>query len=103
MVQEGQATVASLVNTTVSNSWVGQIGISTLDTDKEQGLFLRSVVKVMDYPELKPPLTDLLAQYRKILVIADETLGVADKAVHHIRLKPYTEPVYKPTFRLPYS
>ncbi len=57
----------------------------------------------MDYPELQSSLTDLLGQYRGVLAFPGEPLGVTDRAVHHVRLKPDTKPVYIPPYRLPHS
>ncbi len=57
-------------------------------------------VKVVDYPELKSSLTEPPRQHRKILAFPGEPVGVTDSALHYIRLKPYTKPVYIPAYRL---
>ncbi len=43
----------------ISTAWVAKIGKSMFTTAKEQGTFLSSAVKVGDYPELKPSLTEV--------------------------------------------
>ncbi len=81
-VQEGQVTIALVVNTTGSpmkikheleledwlfydrkvvtnplgfpTAWVALTRTSTLDTDKGEGLSFSSAIKVVDYPKLKP-------------------------------------------------
>ncbi len=75
-------------------AWVVQIRMSIFDTDERQGPSLSSAVKVMDYPELKTSLKELLRQHCNI--------GVTDTALQ-IRLKPDTNPVYIPTYHLPHS
>ncbi len=53
--------------------------------------------------ELNISLTDLLGQYRSVLAFPGEPLGVTDRAVHLIRLKANTKPVYIPAYRLLHS
>ncbi len=84
-------------------AWVAQIGKSTFDTNKEQDPFISSAVKVVDYPEIKTALIELLREYRNVWVFPKEPLGVTDKTVHHIKLKPDTVPVYISAYRLPRS
>ncbi len=84
-----------------STASVTQIGNSTFDNDKKQGSFLSSAVKVVEYAELKPSLTDVLGQYRNSF--AGENLGVTDREVHHIRLKPDTMNVYTSVHHPPHS
>ncbi len=56
-----------------STSWTAQIRKSTCDTDIiGQGplITLSSAVKVVDYPDLKSLLTDLLGQFRRVWLSA---------------------------------
>ncbi len=73
--------------------WVAQTRTSSFDTDKGQDPSFSSAVKVLDYPKLKPSLTDLLGQHSSVLAFPGEPLGVTGRAVHHKRLKPDTKPV----------
>ncbi len=66
-------------------------------------MHLESFVKVKDYPELKSSLIQTLEDYRDVIALPGEPLGVTDKAEHHIRLKPNTKPVFINAYRLPYS
>ncbi len=66
-----------------------------------QGPSINSAVKVMNYPEVKSSLTDLLGQYRSVLAFPREPLGVTDGEVHHIRLD--TKPICIPAYHLPRS
>ncbi len=80
-----------------------QTRTSIFDSDKGHGPSFSSSVKVVDYPEPKPSLTDLLRQYLRALTFPGEPLGVTDRAVHHIRLKPVTKPAFIPAYRLLHS
>ncbi len=64
---------------------------------------VESFVKVVDYPELKSSLIQTLEEYRDVIALPGEPLGVTDKAEHHIRLKPNTKPVFINAYRLPHS
>ena len=68
-----------------------------------QGIRLDSHVKVVDYPELKAPLLDLLNRHRDVIALPGERLGSTDCAEHYIKLKPDSSPVYVPAYRLPHS
>ncbi len=110
-VEKGHVTVALAVNTTGSQikikhgpklgdcllsdrkvvtnplefptAWVAQTWKSSFDTDIiELGSSIDLVVKVVDYPELKSSLTDLLGHYRSVLAFPGKFLGVADRAVY---------------------
>lgn len=82
---------------------VSSVSQSAVDTELGQGPTLGSLVNVVDYPEMRPALLDLLGKYRNVLAFPGEPLGVTAKAKHHIRLKPNTKPVYIPAYRLPHS
>ncbi len=64
---------------------------------------LRPHVIVLDYPEAKPALLNLLAQRRQAVTLQKEPLGVTNKVTHHIALQPCTQPSYVPSYRLPHS
>ncbi len=64
---------------------------------------LDSLVKTVDFPELRLSLLKLLCQYRDMIALPGESLGSTDKTEHLIRLKPGTKPVYVPAYRLPHS
>ncbi len=76
---------------------------SSVDTELGQPPTLRSVVNVVDYPEMKHSLLELLERFRDAIALPGKSLGVTDRTVHHIRLKPGTQPVYVASFRLPHS
>ncbi len=77
--------------------------VSSVDTELGQAPTLRSVVNVVDYPEMKHSLSDLLGRYRDAIALPGESLGLTDRTAHHIRLKPGTHPVYVAAYRLPHS
>ncbi len=60
-------------------------------------------VNVLDYPDAKPALLKLLAQYRHAIALPGETLGVTSQVTHHIALQPNSQPTYVPSYRLPHS
>ncbi len=64
---------------------------------------LDSLVKTVDYPQLRPSLLKLLCQYRDTIALSGESFDFTDKTEHLIRLKPVTKPVYVPAYRLPHS
>ncbi len=71
---------------------------------------LDSTVTVMDYPEDKNSLFNLLHEYRKVIPLPRESLGATGKAEHHIKskpetkpVKPETKPVHIPAYRLTHS
>ncbi len=64
---------------------------------------LESLVTVADYPELSSSLIQLLKWYRDVFALPGEPLGATDRAEHHIKLKPGTNPIYIPAYRLPHS
>ncbi len=64
---------------------------------------MRPHVNVLDYPEAKPTLLNLLAQYRQTIALPDEPLGVTNKVTHHNALQPGTQTSYVPSYRLPQS
>ncbi len=43
-------------------------------------------IKVLDYPDAKPALLKLLAQYRQAIALPGEPLEVTNKVTHHIAL-----------------
>lgn len=64
---------------------------------------LENLVTVADYPELRNSLIQLLKRYRDVFALPGEPLGATDRAEHHIKLKPGTNPIYIPAYRLPHS
>ncbi len=64
---------------------------------------LKPHVNVLDYPEAKPALLNLLTQHRQAIALPDEPLGVTNKVTHHIALKPGAQPSYVPSYRLSHS
>ena len=60
-------------------------------------------VKVLDFPDARSRLIDLLVSHRQTLALPGEPLGVTDLVTHRIDLKPNTRPVYVPSYRLPHS
>ncbi len=64
---------------------------------------LRPHVNVLDYPEAKPALLNLLAQHRQAIALPGEPLGVTNNVTHHIALQPGAQPSYVPSYRLPHS
>ncbi len=82
---------------------VGIVSHSPACDETSQSLSLDSRVKVVDYPELRPNLLNLLNKYRDVIALPGEPLGTTNKAEHHIRLKSNTHPVYIPAYRIPHS
>lgn len=70
---------------------------------RNKGPLLSSSVKVVDYPELKPSLMELLRQHCNVLSFSGEFLDVSDGTLYYIRLKPDKKLVYIPAYRLPHS
>ena len=64
---------------------------------------LETHVKVVDYPDERSRLNDLLLTHRPAIALPGEPLGVTDRVQHHIDLKPGTRPTYVPSYRLPHS
>ncbi len=60
-------------------------------------------VNVLDYPEAKPALLNILAQHRQAIALPGEPLGVTNKVTHHIALQPGAQTSYFPSYRLPHS
>ncbi len=63
---------------------VSSVCTSSVDTELGQAPTLRSVVNVVDYPEMKHSLLDLLGRYRDAIALPGESLGVTDRTAHHI-------------------
>ena len=76
---------------------------STSDSELGLGPPLSSLVNVVDYPELKHSLLDILEEHRNVIALPGEPLGSTEHAEHRILLKPNTKPVYIPAYRLPHS
>ena len=83
------ACVASLYNSTSHNK---PVETQTLD----------SFVTVVDYPEFRPSLLELFKKYRDVITLPEESLDVTDKTEPYIKLKPGSQPVYIPAYRLPH-
>ncbi len=64
---------------------------------------LMSDVNVLDYPDAKPALLKLLAQYRKEIALPGELRGVTTQVTHYIALQPNCQPTFVPFYRLPHS
>ncbi len=60
-------------------------------------------VNVLDYPDAKPALLNLLGQYRQAIALPGEPFGVTTQVIHHIALQPNTQRTYVPSHRLPHS
>ena len=73
------------------------------NSERGQDPTLSSYVSVVDYPELKQPLLKLLGRYRDVIALPGEPLGATTCIEHHVRLKPGTQPIYVPAYRLPHS
>ncbi len=76
---------------------------SSADIELGQDPTLSSLVNVVDYPEQKHLLLDLLHEYRDAIALPGEPLGSTEHTEHRILLKPNTKPVYIPAYRLPHS
>ena len=79
--------------------------VSNSAGDIEQGTVptLSSLVNVVDYPEWRHSLVELLQRYRDVVALPGESLGSTTYTQHYIKLKPNTPPVYIPAYRLPHS
>ncbi len=64
---------------------------------------LRSVVNIVDYPEIRHSFLELLEKFCDVIALPGESLMVTDRMAHHIRLKPDTQPVHVAAYRLPHS
>ncbi len=84
-------------------AYVSSVHKSSVDTDLGQAPTLCSVVTVVDYPEMKHSLLELLERFRDVIALPGESLGETDRTAHHIRLKPGSQPVYVAPYRLPHS
>ncbi len=58
---------------------------------------------MVDYPELTERLLKLLGRYREVIAGPGEPLGATSCLEHHIKLKPGTQPLHVPAYRLPQS
>ncbi len=59
---------------------------------------LKFHVNVLDYPETKPALLQLLAKRRQAIALPGEPLGVTSKVTYHIALQPGSQPSYVPSY-----
>ncbi len=82
---------------------VGAVGQPGAGDKTYQASAVATLVKVVDYPELKGPLLKLLHQYRDVIALLGEPLGATGMTEHKIKVKPDTKPVYIPAYRLPHS
>ncbi len=78
-------------------------GTVTCDDPSDLATQLEPYMKVLDYPEARASLLDLLVKHRRALALHGEPLGVTDKVKHRIVLKPNANPSYVPSYRLPHS
>ena len=76
--------------------------VGTVQADGDYGV-LRDHLKATDRPELEPQLLKLLAKYRKTVALPGDALGKTSVLKHTIKLKPGTQPIYIPAYRLPHS
>ncbi len=131
MVREGGRTVALVLNTTgcpvklrnglflgralafdgqvipesleLKHTPVGAVHQPCAGDKTSQASSLGAFLKVGDYSELKGPPLKLLHQYRNAIALHGESLGTTDTTEHKIRVKPDTNPVNIPAYRLPHS
>ncbi len=59
-------------------------------------------INVVDYPDARPALLKVLAQYRQAIALP-EPYGVTTQVTHHNALQPNTQPTYVPFYRLTHS
>ena len=85
------------------NACVASARESCGDIERGQVPTLSSLVNVVDYPERKHSLLELMGQYRDVIALPGEPLGATDRTEHHIQLLKGTKPVYVPSYRLPHS
>ncbi len=45
----------------------------------------------------------LLGRYREVIAVLGEPIGAISCLEHHIKIKPGTQPIYVPAYRLPHS
>ena len=76
---------------------------SSTDIERGQRPHLSSFVNVVDYPEWKHGLLQILENHRSAVALPGEQLGATDRTKHTIKLKDGTSPVYIPAYRLPHS
>ncbi len=82
---------------------VTSVDQSPSNSERGQDPTLSSYVSVVDYPELTERLLKLLGRYREAIAVPGEPLGATSCLEHHIKLKPGTQPIYVPAYRLPHS
>ena len=82
---------------------VASVYSGTSDKPKTATPTIDSIVKIQDYPELRSSLVKLLDKYREVIALPGEGLGSTTRAEHIIKLKPGTQPIYIPAYRLPHS
>ena len=87
----------------IPSACIGSVSSSSGNIESDMTSTLDSLVNVTDYPESKQALMNLLHSYRDIIALSGEPLGHTTYAQHYIKLKPHTEPVYVPAYRLPHS
>ena len=76
--------------------------VGTVQADGDYGV-IRDHLKATDRPELEPQLLKLLGQYRETISCPGDALGKTNVLKHTIKLKPGTQPIYIPAYRLPHS
>ena len=75
-------------------------GVSTGVPFMEQA---KSQLNKTDFVEQVPQLLQLLERNREAVALKGEPLGHTTRTQHHIPLKPGTNPIYVPAYRLPHS
>ena len=85
------------------NCCLASVSAPTSDSDASKAPTLSSHVKVLDYPDQRQTLINLLEKHRSVVALPGEALGSTTLVEHTINLKPGTRPVYIPAYRLPHS
>ena len=60
-------------------------------------------LNIVDFPEHREKLVNLLRKYDDIIAVKGDKLGVTNKIFHHIAIPENTKPIYIPSYRVPHS
>ena len=79
------------------------MNVSSVQPDEDLSEKFRKHLSPTSRQDLDAELIDLLMRYRDAVALPGDALGRTSVLKHHIKLKPGTQPIYVPAYRLPHS
>ncbi len=78
------------------------MSVCLVQKDLDLGWKFRSHLK-SGRPDLEHDLVSLLLKHRETIALLGDALGKTEVIIHQIKLKPGTQPIYIPAYRIPHS